>query len=97
VTARQAAVASASVELTVGCVNTTSGIALSWTPLAAPIGRVTYTVWQCDRAAEPRQPGCTALLTTNAPELVGPVSLGSDYLVDAVDGSGLVVSNRLSL
>jgi hypothetical protein len=80
------------------CVNTTSGVALSWAPYRAAGSAVTYTVYQCDRTSTPGQPGCTVLFTTDMPQLVGPISLGYDYLVEArVPPNVVIVSNRVSL
>jgi len=80
------------------CVNTTSGVALAWAPYRTSSGTVTYSVFQCDRTATPGQPGCTQIFTTDTPSLVGPVSLGYDYLVQAQAPSNvIVVSNRVSL
>jgi hypothetical protein len=82
----------------VTCVNTTSGIALSWTPYRASSGTASYTVYQCDRNSMPGQPGCALVFTTDAPTLFGPVSMGYDYLVQAqAPPNTIIVSNRLSL
>jgi hypothetical protein len=82
----------------VTCVNTTSGIALSWTPYRPSSGTTSYTVYQCDRNSMPGQPGCTLVFTTDSPTLFGPVSMGYDYLVQAqAPPNVIIVSNRLSL
>jgi hypothetical protein len=80
------------------CVNTATGVALRWTPLRAPAGTVSYAVYRCDRTAVPGQPGCESMFTTDAPALVGPITLGADYIVQAqTNANVIVVSNRLEL
>jgi hypothetical protein len=59
---------------------------------------VTYTVHRCNRAAIPGQPGCESFFTTDAPALVGPISLGADYIIQAQTSPNvIVISNRLEL
>jgi len=80
------------------CVNSTLGVALRWTPLRTVAGPVSYVVYRCDRYAEPGGPGCERLFTAESPVLVGPVSLGADYVVQAQPPASLAVSsNRLVL